>query len=161
MKEIRKIMVAVDLSEYSRHILEYAGFLAQSTKSEFVIFNVINHRDIETLQEAASETDRFSVNAWKEKQKEEWLESTQRVIEDAGLNALSIKTVFREGLPFRELIKAIEEENVDLVVMGVKDRSDVSGTLVGSTAEKMFQRCPVPILNLRSPERSRTLADRR
>ena len=36
MKKIRKIMVAIDLSEYSKDILEYAGFLAKTTESELV-----------------------------------------------------------------------------------------------------------------------------
>jgi nucleotide-binding universal stress UspA family protein len=160
MKEIKKIMAAVDLSEYSRDIVEYAGNLAKSTKSDLIIVNVINHRDIETLQRAATEIGRFSVNAWIEKQKEERLESMQRLIEDTGLSELPIKTVFREGLPFRELIKAIEEENVDLVVMGVKGRGNVPGVLVGSTAEKVFRRCPVPMLNVRSPDHRRTVAER-
>jgi nucleotide-binding universal stress UspA family protein len=152
MKEIRKIVAAVDLSEYSRDLLEYAGNLARSTKSDLVIVNVINHRDIETLQRAATEIGRFSVNAWIEKQKEERLESMQRLIEEAGCGGLSIRTVFREGLPFRELIKAIEEEeDVDLVVMEVKGRGNVPGVLVDSTAEKLFRRCPVPMLNVRSP----------
>lgn len=160
MKDIRRIMAAVDLSEYSRDILEYAGNLAKSAKSDLVIVNVINHRNIETLQRAATETGRFSVNAWIEKQKEERLESMQGLIEDTGISGLPIKTVFREGLPFRELIKAIEEENVDLVVMGVKGNGNIPRVIVDSTAEKVFRRCAVPVLKVRSPEHRSTRADR-
>ena len=148
MKKIRKIMAAVDLSEYSRGVLEYAGELAESTKSDLVIVNVINHRDIETLQNAASGTKGFSVDKWLKRQKEERLKAIQGLIGETALSHLPIKTVLREGVPFRELIKAVEEEETDLVVMGVKGRGNVPGVLVGSTAERVFRRCPVPILNV-------------
>ena len=36
MDEIKKIMVAIDLSEYSRDILKYAGTLAKSINSELI-----------------------------------------------------------------------------------------------------------------------------
>lgn len=61
MKTIRKILAAIDLSDYSKDILEYAGSLAELAKGEMVIVNVINNRDIETLQKAAIETKDFSV----------------------------------------------------------------------------------------------------
>lgn len=160
MKQIRRIMAAVDLSEYSKDVLEYAGNLAAGAKGDLVVVNVINNRDIEALQRAATEISGFSVDVWVTKQKEERLASVQKLIEETGLSELPIKAVFREGVPSRELIKAIEEEGVDLVVMGVKGRGDAPGVLVGSTAEKVFRRCPVPMLNVRSPEGARPLTAR-
>jgi len=50
MEAIKKIMVAIDLSAYSRDILKYAGTLAKNINSELIIVNVINNRDIEALQ---------------------------------------------------------------------------------------------------------------
>lgn len=82
------------------------------------------------------------------------------MIEETGCSHLPNKVVFREGVPFRELIKAVDEEGADLVAMGAKGRSNVPGELVGSTAEKMCRRCPVPILSLRSPGHKKTLEDR-
>jgi len=160
MEAIKKIMVAIDLSEYSRDILKYAGTLAKSIKSELVIVNVMNNRDIETLQKAAMETDAFSVEEWLIRQKEERLRLIEGLIEETGCSHLPNKIVFREGVPFRELIKTVDEEGIDLVAMGAKGRSNVPGELVGSTAEKICRRCPIPILSLRSPGHKKILEDR-
>ena len=160
MEAIRKMIVAIDLSEYSRDILKYAGTLAKSINTELIIVNVINNRDIEVLRKAAMETDAFSVEKWLRKQKEERRELIEGLLEETGCSHLPNKIVFREGVPFRELLKAIDEEGANLIAMGAKGRSNVPGELVGSTAEKMCRRCPIPILSLRSPGHKKILEDR-
>ena len=160
MKTIKKIMAAIDLSEYSGDILKYAGTLAKSIKGELIIVNVINNRDIEVLQKAAMETDAFSVKEWLKRQKEERLMLIEGLMEETDCSHLPNIIVFREGVPFHELLKAIEEEDIDLIVMGTKGRSNLTGVLAGSTAEKVFRRSSVPLLSVRRPGRKKTLADR-
>ena len=160
MEAIKKIMVAIDLSEYSGDILKYTGMLAKSINSELIIVNVINYRDIAVLQKVARETDLFSVDKWLSKQKEERQELIEGLIKETGCSHLPNKIVFRVGVPFRELLKAVDEEGADLVAMGVKGRSNVPGVLLGSTSEKMCRRCPVPILSLRGSGHKGILAER-
>jgi nucleotide-binding universal stress UspA family protein len=160
MKTIKKVMAAIDLSEYSGDILNYAGTLAKCMKNELIIINVINNRDIAVLQKAAMETDAFSVKEWLKRQKEERLRLIEGLIEETGCSHLPNKIVFREGVPFRELLKTIETEDIDLVVMGAKGRSNLTGVLAGSTAEKMFRRSSVPLLSVRSPGHKKIPAGR-
>ena len=142
-------MAAIDFSHYSKEVLEYAGAIAENMKSEMVIVNVINNRDIEAMQRAAQTTKGFSVEKWVQAQKEERLELLQKLIEETSCGHLPVKILFRTGVPFKELMKGVDEEGPQLLVMGPKGRTDLPEVRVGSTAEKAFRRCPVSVLTVR------------
>ena len=47
------------------------------------------------------------------------------------------------------MIRAVQAEAADLLIMGTRGRGNLSGMLFGSVAEKMFRHCPVPLLSIR------------
>jgi len=57
--------------------------------------------------------------------------------------------ISKVGHPSDKLIQIIEEEGIDLVVMGAKGRSDLPHALLGSVAQKLFRHSPVPVLSYR------------
>jgi nucleotide-binding universal stress UspA family protein len=150
MGTITKIMVAVDYSDYSRATLNYAAFLASALNATLVVANVINQRDVEAISKVES------VGITKEKfisdQKQDRAAKTDQLLKEAGCQALKIVEVFRVGVPWVELLETVKDQGVDLVVMGTKGRTNIANTLFGSTAEKVFRRCPVPILSVRGKE---------
>ncbi len=158
MKNIKKILVGVDFSSYSKDTLAYAASLAEKFKAVLIIVNVINKRELDTILKVAEGQFDRTIEKYVEKSVEDYVKRVQedrtrqmeKLIDEIGCSELTIRKVFRVGVPFRELISAITDEGADLMVMGQKGRSDFADALFGSNAEKVFRRCPVPLLSVRS-----------
>jgi nucleotide-binding universal stress UspA family protein len=149
MSNIKKIMVAVDFSEYSSKIADHAGRLAQDLGAELVFVNVINQRDIDMVKNVTIHTDKISVKDYVDGLKEDRTEWMQNLLNEADCARIPNRFLIKKGVPFMALIETAKEENVDMVVMGTKGRGNISGILFGSQAEKMFRHCPVPLLSIR------------
>lgn len=162
MMEVQTILAAIDLSEYSYDVMHLAGEVARPMHSRLIIGNVINQRDIETVKSVLKPTQGhhaspysavyFSVDQHVETLKQERTRKIEELQDKAGLKDLPADIVFSIGYPFEELIRMVHDKDVDLVIMGPKGRSNLAHTLLGTTAEKMFRHCPVPVLSVRNRE---------
>jgi nucleotide-binding universal stress UspA family protein len=159
MKNIKRIMVAIDLSDYSKETLGYAADLAAELKADLVIVNVLNQRDIDAYNRISQVTTQMAGQDFVKMRKEESKNRIQKLIEECSCHNLPIKTVLRTGVPFRELIEAVEKEGADLLVMGTRGRTNLRGVLLGSTAEKTIRRSPVPVLSLRGKEQGKIIRE--
>jgi nucleotide-binding universal stress UspA family protein len=54
------------------------------------------------------------------------------------------------GVAWREILRATEEDQIDLIVMGTHGRHRVDHTILGSVAEKVVRLSKVPVLTVRS-----------
>jgi nucleotide-binding universal stress UspA family protein len=149
MGKIKKIMVAVDFSEYSPQVVDYAGRLAEDIAAELIFVNVINQRDINMVKQVAMYTDKISVASYVDGLRKDRAQEMQKLLEENNCTRIPNRFIIKTGTPFEALVRTVEEEKVDLVVMGTKGRGNIAGILFGSQAEKMFRHCPVPLLSIR------------
>lgn len=77
-----------------------------------------------------------------------------REVEVAGTQAgLTVVTDIVEGNPHEEILEYVSRHGIDLVVMGTNGRTGVDRALVGSVAERVVRRSPVPVLTVRDKAR--------
>jgi nucleotide-binding universal stress UspA family protein len=51
---VKKILVPIAFSEYSKGILNYAADLAKCSGAELIVVNIINERDLEAVDKITS-----------------------------------------------------------------------------------------------------------
>jgi nucleotide-binding universal stress UspA family protein len=149
MDAINKILVAVGFTEYTEELLNYAVRIAESLEAELIVANIINVRDVEAIGTIATmgyEVDSEHYVSGIEKDRRQTL---KRIFEKISFPTDKLHTVFKVGHPVEALLKIAINENADLMVMGIKGRSDLEHILMGSVAEKVFRRSPIPILSYR------------
>ena len=149
MDPIKKIMVAVGFEEYSEGLLTYAARIAEYLNAELVIVNIINVRDVEAVGSIAAMGYEVDSEHYVSGIKEERRQALNEILAKISFPEEKIRAIFQIGHPVEELLTIAMRENVDLVVMGVRGRSNLEHILVGSVAEKLFRRSPVPILSYR------------
>lgn len=146
---ISKIMIAFDFSDYSKEALKYAAELAQKLKVDLIITNVINQRDVDAIKYTSIINESISVKEYINRQIDKRSRRMNKLMEETSLSHVPAQKVFKVGTPFYELIQAAKDEEANVVVIGIKGRTNLKGIHFGTTAEKMFRHCPVPLLSIR------------
>jgi nucleotide-binding universal stress UspA family protein len=148
MKMIHRILVAIDFSQFSKFILEYAVNLAEPLNADLVLANIINQRDIDIVSKLSLNIN-LSTQEYIDQTRKERLQALDAMMHDLRATHRKYQKIIKTGTPFVELVQAITDSQSDLAVMGSKGRGNIAGVLFGSTAEKLFRRSPVPLLSLR------------
>jgi len=149
MSTIHTIMVAVDLSKYSLPTAQYASKLAHDLAADLLFVNVINQRDIDAVQSIATANSSFPFEQYVNDRMQERRDKIDELIQACRDYPNPTRTIVRIGMPYTELLRVIDEETPDLLVMATKGRTDLVDVVMGSCARSMYRRSPIPLLSLR------------
>lgn len=151
--KIKKVLAAIDFSLYSKPVLEYAEEIAGITNAGIYVINVINHKGIDKVEKAVNKERPDSFNLAKHLAEESGRRELKLRAMVKNINRLEekkAKIIIGHGVPYVEIINAIDREQIDFLIFGPKGRSNLQGFLFGSVAEKLFRHSPVPVMSLRS-----------
>jgi nucleotide-binding universal stress UspA family protein len=151
---MNKILVPTDFSEQADNALQVAGALAFKSNAEIHLLHVLDVSlgggfGFNTMGEPTSTNmmDQVYVMQLIDITKKRLADIAQKVT-DAG-NA-SIVPVVQTGHIFGSISTYVEDENIDLIVMGTKGASGIKEFLVGSNTERVVRNASCPVLSVKN-----------
>ena len=160
MDKVKKIMVALAFSSYSEDLFNYAAQIANLLNAELVIASIINSRDISAIGMVESMGYDVDAEHYVEGVKAERKDMLEHFMEKSSFDRKNMRSILKVGNPIDELLKLIVKENIDMIVMGVKGRTDLEHVFIGSVAEKLFRRSPVPVISFRDEKSAERLREK-
>ena len=149
MKRIHTILVAIDFSDDSFTAANYAVDLAKDVNAAIRLVHVVNQRDLDMIEMVATRVSSFPVERYAAERVKDREARLAKLANDLGRGEVAVAYEVRIGVPYDEILKTIDKEKADLLVMGTKGRSDLVDLVIGSCAQEMFRRSPIPLLSLR------------
>jgi nucleotide-binding universal stress UspA family protein len=147
MIAIQSILVPTDFSQPADAALAYAKTLAEKFGSRLRLLHVVAMPYAYPL---GAEASAFAMEELMTDVETSSRKTLEKLGASIGLPAgrISVRTVV--GTPVSEILDVIASERVDLVVMGTHGRGMVEHLLLGSVAERIVRRSPVPVLTVHS-----------
>ena len=137
----QRILIPVDGSQLSLKAAKQGVYIARKLESKVVFLYVIDVRMIETS--SLTGTDPGILKTRLRNAAERYLNEAAKLAEEENI---TFQNRIREGLPAEDILKEIEEEKIDLVIMGSKGMSGAHRVVIGSTAEEVVRWSPCPVL---------------
>ncbi|TYL40682.1 universal stress protein [Natronococcus pandeyae] len=75
--------------------------------------------------------------------------AVERVEREARQNGTAVTTAVEHGVPHEEILAYVEDNGIDMVVMGTQGRTGLDRVLVGSVAERVVRLADVPVVTVR------------
>ena len=144
MIEIKKILFPLDLTENSSKILPYVLSVSEKYNSQIYLLHVV--QDLNKwgkLYVPHPSMDKFQEEAIKNAKK-----AMDKICENQLQSCPNFQKRVVSGDTVDEILKIIESENIDLLIMGTHGRKGLEHVIFGSVAENVVKKSPVPVLSI-------------
>ncbi len=148
---MKKILVPTDFTPTSENAIEAARMLAKQHGAEILFLNVIELNSGEAINTSggpsnyASFTEGILMHESIKRSKEEMV----RLVDVSKNQGIKSSFEIKIGNPFGHIFEAVEDHNLDFIVMGTKGASGLSEILIGSNTEKVVRKAKCPVLAIK------------
>ncbi|MBV8223741.1 MAG: universal stress protein [Verrucomicrobia bacterium] len=143
----RRILVPIDFSDHSKKtvsfVVKFLSTYNNATIQLLHVLDVLNYvgtpyvRRLQNCDHVKSEIDAAAQEA------RERLTEVERQFLGQGVK---VKAYLRFGSPFEEIVQMADKLDVDLIIIGSHGCTGLTHLLVGSTAERVVEHAPCPVL---------------
>ncbi len=144
--KIERILCPVDFSEFSTKGFEYAVSFAARYKAKLYVQHVIEPVTVLFTYE--------NLPGWREVYAEFRAaaeEALEKLIVSRAAQQVQPETVLQVGDPADLILKFIQKEAIDLIVMGSYGRRGLDRLITGSVTQRVVRKSPSPVLAVRKP----------
>jgi nucleotide-binding universal stress UspA family protein len=129
-----RILVTTDFSDGTADALAYAFSISQENQSKVVLLHVLH----DVPMEAGGSYQDVLITGVRKRLEE--------LVPAEAENWCDIVTRVETGVPYRMILKTIEEERPDLLVMNIHGKGMLDRALLGSTAERVVRAASCPVM---------------
>ena len=135
------ILIPTDGSDPAREAVEHAIEFAEQFGARVHALYVVDASAYAAL-DTATDTVIHSLE-------EEGEATVSTVADAAGERDLAVTTAVVSGTPHQEIVDYVEDNGIDLIVMGTHGRRGIDRYLLGSVTEKVVRTADAPVLTVR------------
>lgn len=149
MKEIKSILTPVDFSENAQKVAEAAAYVAGTFKANLTLIFVVQHFEdysgffvppvnLPNLEEELFES--------AQKRMDGFVEEHKKAFDEAGV--VNVSSIVLTGDVAEEILRYVEKEGMDLIVMGTHGYKGLERIMFGSVADKVVKNSCCPVLTI-------------
>ena len=151
-KELRKVLVPLDGSQFAEGIVPYVEDLTEGIDSEVIIIRVIEPMQIPDIVRYTAGFDEKEhekeLTARAEREAKRYLSKKESALRNKGVKVSSTSLL---GMPAQTILHYAEDKSVSLIALSTHGFSGISKWAYGSVASKIIQSSSKPVLLVRPP----------
>jgi len=156
---MKKILVPTDFSANAKHAAQVAASIAGVTGASVTLLHVNTAIAYTPPLPDYSVPQAFDLEVYRENAAEALYALKAELAETSGLEDVSLQSAVEEGFLHSAIRRMVEEEGVDLVVMGTKGATGAVEFFLGSNTEKVIRTAPCPVMAVPQSTRSFQLSN--
>jgi nucleotide-binding universal stress UspA family protein len=141
--EIKNVLVATDFSLPSRMAVNYGVAVARKFRATLTLAHIL---DAHPLLAEAADIDRDV----EEELCGKAIQELSTLVSPEDEDDLNLQIVAKIGNVQQEISGIISQQRSDLIVLGTHGRGGVGRLILGSTAEQLLRKLPIPVLTVRT-----------
>lgn len=148
MVKIKRILYSIDFSECSYQVLPYVLYVAEKYDAEIYLLYVVD----DLRQFAGMHVPHTSISDFIEQAMVESEKMLDKICDEHLQSCPNFQRRLVMGDPRVEILKMVESEKIDLVIMGSHSRRGLERIMFGSVAEYVVKNASVPVLTVKPTE---------